>query len=257
MTKATAIGFFKQTTEMPLAEDMMRIYDEMLRVFSSIGLHPTHFAADDGVGRCTFKKFDGAFHKRVIENGAIGYQGLVLATAPEGSKEPGYDKFLDMHFSFSPVGERVSVSLVAHEPYLVCGDSKCDEIVSRLAEFWAWDYGFGIQREVGEDVGVYMVGGGSSRHSTEDARRGQLWYACYQPEERRKRVRDIFPYNMVGPEHLAHRLPDGRSLREFIESDADSELRPLADNLWLWKVKPDRTEAMRDKLRGTGIIIAE
>jgi hypothetical protein len=62
---------------------------------------------------------------------------------------------------------------------------------------------------------------------------------------------------MVGPEHLARSLPDGRSLREFIESDADSELRPLADNLWLWKVKPDRTEAVRDKLLGTGIIIAE
>jgi len=52
-------------------------------------------------------------------------------------------------------------------------------------------------------------------------------------------------------------LSHGRSLREFIESDADSELRPLADNLWLWKVRPDRTETVREKLLGTGVIISE
>jgi hypothetical protein len=46
-------------------------------------------------------------------------------------------------------------------------------------------------------------------------------------------------------------------LREFIESDADCGLRNLADNLWLWTVKSDRTEVMREKLIGKGIIIAE
>ncbi len=257
MTKVTAIGFFKDTKEMPLAQDMIQIYDEMVRVFSMFGLSATHFAADDGAGRCTFKKYGGAFHKRVLGNGAKEYQGLVLAAAPEDSKEPGYDKFFDFHFSFSPEGERVSVSLVGQEPYLFCGDAQCDDLVSRLAQLWAWDYGFGIQREVAEDVGVYLVGGGSSRHSQEDNRRGQLWYACYQPEERRKHIRDIFPYNMIGPQHLSHKLPDGRSLRTFIETEPDSELRPLADNLWLWKVKPNRTEAIREKLRGTGIVITE
>jgi hypothetical protein len=62
---------------------------------------------------------------------------------------------------------------------------------------------------------------------------------------------------MIGQAHLAQTLPDGRRLREFILADPDSELRPLAEKLWLWKVKADRTEAVRDKLRGTGIVISE
>lgn len=257
MAKAIAIGFFNHTVEMPSATDMMKIYNEMISVFDAFDISPTHFLGDDGINSCTFKKFGGAFHQRVLARKIEGFQGLALAAVPQGSKAPGYDRFFSISFSYSPEGEEVSVSLVTREPFLVCGDAKCDDVVRRLAQYWTWDYGFGIQRDVGTDVGVYMVGGGSSRHSAEDLRRGQLWYACYQPEERRKRVRDIFPYNIVGIGHLANALPDGRTLKAFIETDSDSDLRPLTDDLWQWKVKPDRTEAVREKLRGTGIIVAE
>jgi hypothetical protein len=257
MTKATAIGFFRNSPEMPTSEDMMSRYHTLLGVFKKLGVTPTYFSADDGIGRGGYKKFGGAFHRRVLESRIQGYRSVGIAANPEGSDAPGYDSFVSASFAFGPEAEEVYLGVVAQEPYLTCGSEACDALIGELAQLWRWDYGFGFERDAETHPGVYLVGGGSNLQSAEDARRGQLWYAVYQPEERRIRVRDIFPYNMIGPGHLAHPLSNSGSLRSFIEADPDSALRPLADELWLWSVKPNRTEAVREKLRGSGVVISE
>lgn len=264
MTQTTCIGFSRHTPEMPTPAEMMSVYKTLEAMMRRLGAAPNWFSAWDGIGRGGYKKFSGAFHKKVLEREMVGYQGLGFAAAPVDSKAPGYDSFVTAGFTFMPGIGMIDVTLVAHEPYLQCGSVTCDNIVAELARLWQWDYGFGFARDAATAPDVYLDGAGSNLHSAEDERRTDLWYESshdfykgVEPPRRLFMVRDIFPYNMVGPEHLAHRLPDGRSLREFIDGDAGSDLRPLADNLWLWKVKPDRTEAIRDKLRGTGVIIAE
>jgi hypothetical protein len=264
MTQTTCIGFSRHTPEMPTPADMMRIYKTLETMMDRLGAAPKWLSAWDGIGRGEFKKFGGVFHKKVLEREMVGYQGLGFAAAPVDSKAPGYDSFVTAGFTFAPQIGMINVTLVAHEPYLQCGSATCDDTVAELAQLWQWDYGFGFARDAATAPGVYLGGAGSNLHSAEDERRTDLWYETshdfykgIEPPRRLIMVRDIFPYNMVGLEHLARSLPDGRTLRAFIESDADSELSPLTDNLWLWKVNADRTEAMRDKLRGTGIIIAE
>jgi hypothetical protein len=264
MTQTTCIGFSRHTSEMPTPADMMRVYKTLEPMMRRLGATPNWFSAWDGIGRGGYKKFSGAFHKKVLECEMVGYQGLGFAAAPVDSKAPGYDSFVTAGFTFMPGIGMIDVTLVAHESYLQCGSVTCDDTVAELAQLWQWDYGFGFARDAATAPDVYLDGAGSNLHSAEDERRTDLWYETshdfykgIEPPRRLIMVRDIFPYNMVGPEHLARSLPDGRSLRAFIEADADSELRPLTNNLWLWKVNADRTEAMRDKLRGTGIIIAE
>lgn len=257
MTKATAIGFFRHSLDMPTSKNMMAFYRKLLSVFQNLDVKPTYFSADDGVGKGGYKKFGGAFHKRVLEQEFQGYRSVELAANPEGSDSPGYDSFMSASFVFGPEAQEVYLAIVIHEPYLTIGSKACDALVNELAQLWQWDYGFGFERDAETHPGVYLVGGGSNLQSAEDARRGQLWYAAYQPEERRLRVRDIFPYNVIGPDHLAHRLSNGGSLRGFIEADPDSALRPLADELWLWAVNPGGTETVREKLRGSGVVIGE
>lgn len=264
MTNAIAIGFTCHSKDMPSPADMMHVYGVLEAIMNRLGAAPNWFSAWDGIGRGEFKKLGGAFHKKVLEQGTVGYQSIGLAAAPAGSDAPGYDNFAKAGFLFAPEGEIIEATFVAHEPYLQCGTAACDEIVAELAQLWPWDYGFGFERDAATAPDVYLGGANSNLHSPEDERRTDLWYQSshdfykgVEPPRRLFMVRDIFPYNMVGPEHLAHRLSDGRSLREFIEADPDSELRPLTDSLWLWKVRQDRTEAVREKLLGKGVIIAE
>lgn len=256
-TKATAIGFFRHSIEMPTPKDMMANYSALSGIFERLQLKPTYFSADDGINRGGFKKFGGSFHRRVMELQTKGFRSVGLAANPTESDAPGYDSFATASFVFGPEAEEVYLGLVVHEPYLVCGSEICDMIVSELAQLWQWDYGFGFERNAATMPGIYLVGGSSNLQSAEDIKRGQMWYDCYQPDERRRGIRDIFPYNMLGPAHLARRLLDGRTLREFIESDPGSELRMLNANLWLWKVSSDRTEAIRSQLRGSRIVITE
>jgi len=257
MTQATAIGFFCHTHHMPTPDDMMRGYNLIETIFDKLGVIPTYFSADDGSGRGSYKKVGGALQRRVLEQRTVGYRSVGLAANPAGSDAPGYDNFLSMHFVFGPEGEEVYVSLTAHEEYLRVGTRECEDIVAMMAGLWRWDYGFGFERDAYTMPGIYLGGGASDRQSAEDRRRGEKWYACYQPEERRKRIRDVFTYNMIGKSHLAQVLPGGGSLRDFIKDDPDSDLLAPVGNLWLWKVAPDRTEAVRAKLRGTGIVISE
>lgn len=257
MTNATAIGFYRHLSELPSNDEMMSAYEGLEAIVRDLGVEPTYFSAWDGLSRGGWQKYGGAQNRRALEQRLEGICLVGLAANPTGSSQPAYDSFVQASFGYSEAEEQTFLEVVIHEPYLSIGNAPCDSLVNKLAQFWQWDYGFGLERNAGRSPSTFLGGALSRTETPEEKRRIEAWYACYQPEERRKRVRDIFPYNMVGPEHLAHRLPDGRSLREFIEADADSELRPLADNLWLWKVNADRTEAMRDKLRGTGIIIAE
>lgn len=264
MTNAVAIGFARHSKDMPGPADMMHVYDVLETVMNRLGANPNWFSADDGIGRGGYKKFGGAFHKRVLENKTVDFRSVGLAASPVGSDAPGYDSFVTADFLFAPEAGTTKLELVAHEPYLRCGSEACDEIIAELAQLWPWDYGFGLERDAATAPGVYLGGAGCNLHSPEDERRTDLWYQSshdfYTGIKQPRRlfmVRDIFPYNMVGPEHLAHRSSDGRSLREFIEADPDSELYPLTDSLWLWKVQQDRTGAVREKLFGRGIIIAE
>jgi hypothetical protein len=254
---STAIGLFYHGIDMPTADALTNGYDKLLEIFGDLGLESTYFSAQDAMMEGGYKKFGGAFHKRVLAGHAEGYQTLAIAANPKGSKSPGYDSFAEAGFGFSPEGEQVYVNLVVREPYLYCGSKTCDDIIRKLADLWRWDYGFAFERDAATSPVAYLLGGASNLQSIEDARRGQLWYSCYQPEDRQNRVRDIFPYNLIGPAHLARRLPDGRDLQAFIESDPDSKLQQLSDAIWSWKVQADRTEAVRDKLQGMGVIIAE
>lgn len=264
MTNAVAIGFTRHSKGMPSPADMIHVYGVLEAMMNRLGAVPNWFSAWGGMGRGGYKKFGRAFHKKVLERGIVGYQAIGLAAAPAGSDAPGYDSFVTAGFLFGPEGEQIHVTFVAHEPYLLCCTATCDEIVAELAQLWPWDYGFGIERDAATAPDVYLGGGGSNLHNAEDERRTDLWYQTghdfflgVEPPRRLFMVRDIFPYNMIGPEHLAHRLSDGRSLREFIEADPDSELRSLTDSLWLWKVRQGRTEAVREKLLCKGVIIAE
>ncbi len=264
MTQATCIGFCRHTPEMPTSSEMMQAYRQLEGAMQKLGVPPSYFSAYDGTGRGEYKKWEGTFHKKVLEQRMEGIRSFSLAANPTGSKNPGYDSFATIYFGFSPEIRTICVNVIVNHPHLVCGTADCHELINNLSQLRQWDYGFGFERDAATAPDIYLGGSNSNLHSPEDERRTDLWYETshdfYKGVEQPRRlfmVRDIFPYNMVGLGHLDHRLPDGRSLRELIESDADSEFGQLADNLWLWKVRPDRTEAVREMLLGTGVIISE
>ena len=256
MTDTIAIGFFSHASTVPTSSDLMRAYEALEDLTRDLDLQPSWFSADNSIGSGQWRKIGGAAHKKFLQSGGENYENVGLCVASAEGNAPGYDKTMEANFLFSPVSGDVMVKIAVQEPALTLGRS-AEVVIAKLASLWRWDYGFGLQRDSSKMPLTYLGAGISRTETAEEQRRIEKWYATYQPEVRRARVRDIFPYNMIGEGHLAQALPDGRSLQAFIGTDPDSELLALKDDLWLWKVAPDRTEAVRAKLRGTGIVISE
>lgn len=256
MTDTIAIGFYSHASTVPTSSDLMRAYETLEHLIHDLGLEPSWFSADDSIGRGQWKRIGGAGHKKFLQSGGEMYENVGLCVASVESKSPGFDKKVEVGFTFTPVNGDVMLEIAIQEPTLVLGPS-AEMIIAKLASLWRWDYGFGLQRDSIKMPLIYLGAGISRTETTEEQRRIEKWYSTYQPEVRRARVRDIFPYNIIGEGHLAQIIPDGRSLRTFIEADPDSSLRPLGNDLWLWVVTPNLTEIVRGKLCGAGIVISE
>jgi hypothetical protein len=253
-------GIFLQAggIQRPSAQQWMSGYSLLDAELSRFGVVPEYEVLDSLSGLGKFKKRSTAQPRRLAPSECDGIDTLALAATPPGVSKPGWNWSSLGNLSYLDSYGRLSLSLMLDNEHCQLGSQAFEKSVSFLSSFANWDFGWAMARDKERGIELYLGGiGGGDGFTPEDRRLTSMWYEVYQPEERRKRVRDIFPYNMVGPEHLARRLPDGRDLRAFIETDADSELSSLTDNLWLWKVKSDRTEAVREKLRGAGIIIAE
>ena len=234
----------------------MRVYEALEHLIHDRGFEPSWFSADVSFGRGKWGKFGGAAHKKFLQSGGEGYENIGLCVAAAEGRYPARDKPAEAGFLFNPVSGDVTVDVAIQGPALMLGRS-AEMVISKLASLWRWDYGFGLQRDSSKMPVIYLGAALSGTETAEEQRRIEKWYATYQPEVRRTRVRDIFPYNMIGEGHLVHTLSNGRSLRAFIEGDPDSSLQPLANDLWLWSVTPSRTEIVREKLRGMDIVISE
>jgi hypothetical protein len=256
--QVSGIYLQKGGTQRPEPGQWLKGFDLIEANLSKHSVQAGYIVTDNYEGAGKFRRYtgNGLVAETSRELALIDYVGL--ASTPKGLAKPGWNWNALCDLSYLDSYGRLSLTFMVDHTYCEFGSPEFEETLQQLVASHAWDFGYAMTRDKERGIEMYLGGiGGGDGIDKEDARRGQLWYACYQPEERRKRVRDIFPYNMVGPEHLAHRLSEGRSLREFIEADPDSELRPVTGSLWLWKVRQDRTEAVREKLLGKSVIIAE
>jgi len=242
----------------PSADEWAALYAQLEGTFAHHSVTPTYYAIDNFRRRAKFKKYGGEPYHRRLAQGFDDVEIMTLASTPPGIKNPGYNWNALCTLTYIEGYGRLSLEVLINQSHLPFGDAAFESTINSLAEVKAWDFGWAMQRRKSEGIETYLAGTGwTNGLDSEDRRRIELWYDSYSPDVRRETIRDIFPFNVIGPGHLARRLRDGRSLVAFIKSNTDSELRPLTGGLWLWKVRADRTENVRDALRGSGIIASE
>lgn len=242
----------------PTTDEWSTYYAVLQEIFAAYSIVPGYYVIDSISGEGRFKQYGNSAYEARLSKGFADVDMIALASTPPHRKKPGYNWSALCNLTYIEGYGRLGLDLMIDDLRCPFGSDIFETSLEVLGKLKSWDFGWCMSRDRDYGIQFYLSGGGGGDGiDREDSRRIDLWYACYQPEERRQRVRDIFPYNMISQTHLAHRLSDGRSLREFIAVDTDSELRPLTDSLWLWKVQQDRTEVVREKLLGRGIVIAE
>lgn len=232
------------------------VYERLLSVFEICGVKPTHFSASkDGVEAPT-RKFGGKWHDRFVESEGEGFVSfnVFLLLDPE---QDYMDCQVEAGFSLLRDQSLINASIKVEEPYFSRSESSPEALIKLCSQLQMWDYGFGTVAETHKDPLLTLFGFTHAGQTAEEARRVALWYDYLLSDQQRCRLRDVFPYNIVGPRHLGFKLPDGRSLEDFIREDGDSRFLGLADSTELWCVEDHRTENVRRKLLGTGVLVSE
>ena len=258
MIFSTGIFFEKRHSDLPDSADLIGVYKLFKDKILELGVEPNWFSASDGKTRTQYRKFNGKFHKKVLDKNFAGYESVSLVvTAPE-SNAPAWESFIDFGFEFSSVGQITEMSIVIYEPYLDYASVRTEKLVREFSQIWPWDFGFAIKRDVERSPLMYLTGGSTNEMTSEDDEHLDKWYfSSHKPETRLTAIRDVFAYNVIGLGHLNRQLPSGKNVRQLIGDDAYSSLAPLTNDLWLWKVEDDKIENVRKKLLGSGFILTE
>lgn len=248
----TAFTFTQHTNTFPRHEIVEEIYFAFLDIFERLNCTSSHF----NTTQRSYSKFNGKLHKRVLAQRFEGAKRFGIAAVPPESDAPGYNAYAMA--GLSDLTDKTELHFFIDEPWLQFQSQKTIDIISAFSRLLPWDYGFVFQRPTqNRAMSVALCGVIGRDLSAEDERRTDVWYQTWQAEIRRRKVRDVFEHNIIGPGHLTNEVTKGKTLRDFVVKNKDSVLSELTDHLWLWSVVPEKCETVRKKLLGKDVLIAE
>ena len=126
------------------------------------------------------------------------------------------------------------------------------EIICRIQP---WDFGFGLDDSDSADPGLYVMSAMSRKFGREESDRLLRWYETSH-ETRLIKIRDVFQYNILSDRYLSISVEGGTTLRDYINSAEGTELSPVANDSWLWRVPSSRLSIERARLSTKGLLIA-
>jgi hypothetical protein len=255
MQNAWAIGLYSYSSPNPSEIGFQKFYETVLTLFREVGIKPTYFAAEGTGYNGHLTKFGGRTHTKALKSGFSEIKVMSLVANPEGSEEPGYDCFASASLAYVEETSETLLCLMLEERLLGPGGVGVEDVLKSLVALYSWDFGYALSQPTEKKPEFHILGLDGGKISADDRRRLNAWYAS-TPEERLRKIRDIYPFIVLNKVQLSNRLLDSRSLEEFIRSDSGSELSRLAESsLWLWRIQPDAVSGARDILAASDILI--
>jgi hypothetical protein len=253
---AFALGLYKYGKPHPGNALFGKFYSVITDLFQSLGIQPTFIGAEGEGYSGKFAKFSGKTRTKLLESDFSGISVLSLAANPSTSDSPAYDSFAMASLSHVDADQELVLSLVVNEAFVKLRSEPCDAIVNGLARFHDWDFGFGFSANAADQPELHILGMDNGRLSKEDQRLLNAWYAALA-DVRVRRLRDVYPYNLLNEQQLYQEITTEKCLKDFIEQQPGCTLTRLTDyGLYQWKLSDDTTLGqLRKQLRGLPIMV--
>ena len=253
---AFALALYEYGPRHPGSALFRKFYSATTGLFQSLGIQPTFIAAEGEGYSGKFAKFGGKTRMRLLESDFSGISVLSLGANPSNSDSPAYDSFAMASLSYVGADEELLLCLVVNEAFVKLRSERCDAIVSDLARFHHWDFGYGFSGDAADQPELYILGMDNGRLSKEEQRLLNAWYTA-PADVRVRRLRDLYPYNLLNEEQLDRETSPGVRLKDFIKRQPGCTLTPVSDNgLYQWKVSDDTTLShLRERLCGASVLV--
>jgi len=255
MPNAWAIGLYSYSAPHPGAQGFTRFYETVLAIFKTAGVTPTYFAAE-GVGyKGDLTKYGGRTHAKALKTEFAGIHVISLMANPIESDEPGYDNFASASLAYVEENGEILLCLAMEERLLKFGGTAFERALQSLVSFGAWDFGYAISQPKENKPEFHILGLDGGVLNQEARRKLNAWYASL-PEERLRKIRDIYPYMLLNDAQLTAKISATQTVKDIAISDSRSLLSPIdGTSLWLWKVQQDAVSDIRAKMTGSGALI--
>lgn len=259
---SSAIGLHAYHQDHPGASFFERFYSFVRERIACLGVEPTYFGVSGEGYLSKYVKFGGRTHRRVVDANFQNVTGLSVAANPPGSREPAYDSYFEssvgLHSSGFPQsrGKVIDLWFVMNESLLPFGSNEYERTIQDLIELHPWDFGMGFSDLVERHPEFHVGELGHDKLTVNEREANNIWYNV-PPELRIKKLRSVYPYNIVNEGQLAQEVQSGLTLRQFIQDRSIGMLQPLpGGRLHLWRV-PDTAErrSLRTHLKQRGIVI--
>ena len=233
---ASALGLYEYGEPHPGNAIFGRFYSVATDLFQSLGIQPTFIGAEGEGYSGEFTKFGGRTQTKLLKSDFSGISVLSLAANPSTSDSPAYDSFAMISLSYVEADRELLLCLVVNEAFVKLRSEQWDAIVSTLAHFHHWDFGYGFSANAADQPELHILGMDNGRLSKEDQRLLNAWYAA-RADVRVRRLRDVYPYNLLNEQQLHQEIGTGVRLKNFIEQQPGCTLTRLTDDgLYQWKV---------------------
>lgn len=237
-------------------EKRKQAYNILEQTFHHHQIHITYYSMaslnqKDG----HYKKYGSQWHEKRLKKGFENIDALGFCANPADSNAPGYDWYAKADIGW---GLCSSVSVFMPTEYCEIHSLSFNEMIRSLVSLHEWDYGWAIIRDRDKAIEAYTCGDGIEQGMTKhDEELLDLWYktSYSETEKRKSHLRDIYPINILTSKHLSFPIL-GETLRDFIQGNKNSELTPLSDNLWIWKIKTEHLPKIRKATQKSGLLIS-
>ena len=248
-----ALSLFDYKSPSIDSEVFNRFYSYITEWAESIRLNLTYVAAEGDGYSGKLSKFGTRIRNRLIKSNFSGISVLALYANPEDSDEPSYDRFFSVSLSHVPEKSEVFLCLTLNDSIVNFGSGEFELLIVGLLKLNQWDFGQAFCDEIKRQPDFHLMGINNGALSPDELEALTKWYRS-QPQERVKKLRAVYPYNLVNETQLKLNVL-GKSLREVIEEDNDSQLKPTAiSGLFLWTVKGDLS-LLQNKLSSANVTI--
>lgn len=246
-----ALGLHDYPSSTPEPQIFARFFGIVSDFFRRVNVTPTHIAAEgDGyTGKLT--KFGGAATKRLIESEFATVSALSIVVSPKDSKGPSFDRLMSASLTWTAPRELL-LCFVSNEAVVPFKGAQFDSLLRALLEWKGWTFGFGLKDRVSRQPDFHVLTIDNGRLTNQEREALTRWYRA-KLDDRKSRLRDVYPVNILGCEQTG-RILAGKPLGDVIHSASGSTVEEVK-GFTVWRVSEEALPAIRAQLGAQGLLI--
>ena len=255
MPKTVAIGLYAYELPHPGGSKFKAFYEKAVAALAALQLKPTYLSVGGKGYPGKFTKYEGKVRAKLLSGDFENIDTLTVAVNPAGSDAPSADTYAEISLSYSDASNRAVLYVVIDEPYLAFNDARFNEMLSSFASLIEWHSGMAFETLRHYAAMFHILSLDDGKLEPDEYKRLVTWHGS-STDERYKKIRDVYPINLVNEVQLSAPVKPGQNLREYIRVGSNGtlmEIRP--GKLWQWRIPEGSLDQIRKECRQAGTTI--